>query len=37
MRPFRLLSIRPSLYGGWYVRAGWSRRLVHFNLFSGWL
>lgn len=37
MRPFRLLTIRPSPFGGYYVRCGRSRRLMHFNLWRGWL
>lgn len=34
MRPFRLLSIRRSPFGGFYVRYGRKRRLVHVG---GWL
>ncbi len=37
MRALRFLSIRRSLYGGWYVRYGSRRRLMHFNLLRGWL
>lgn len=31
------LSIRRSLYGGWYLRIGRRQRLMHINLTTGWL
>jgi hypothetical protein len=34
MRPFRFLSVRRSMFGGWYVRVGRRRRLIHVG---GWL